>query len=398
MSFKRRLDNLSDIVNYLSSLVGNIIPSVDSVYYVGSYTKKFNGVYSNNITTNQINSAGAPAIYFPGGITTDYYLKTNSSGDTGASIMTRPRNNAWLHFNVAAYATAWSFYNPVNTNDCILEDGLNNVQTLYLKSNATNPLVGIGKVPSVALDVNGTGAISGALLANGATDNTVGGIVSKARSNTWIDLQNASNASTWRINLIQTGGTDLAFYSVNYGTTPIYIAENSTVGVGIGKVPTIGGIDVTGGVKTDTGITLPTTGGSASLLADYQEFQASTNLVNGCWASGQTCAYSATRLGNVVTFSITHTLTAVKTTPNSTLTFSVALPTHLRPTISEAQHFIHVIDTAYSSSTLVPCILLIATSGNITITLTGAGGPISSFSSTGTIEIFNEGFSFIYNI
>ena len=198
--------------------------------------------------------------------------------------------------------------------------------------------VGIGTtVPSVKLDIEGSGAAGLVHINN--TDAGKAGLVLQSNGSqvgvlTLTGLVKGTSALD--LGLFAETGSKLSFFTNGSVTEKMIIDTSGQVGIGSAS-PTVA-LDVVGGIKTNTGITLPTTGGTATPLNYYEEGTFTVYVNNGTddRSTGVTAKY--VRVGKLVSINIPEvgksmTGTSVYLTSadsNTTLTW----PANLRTTNS----------------------------------------------------------------
>ena len=162
---------------------------------------------------------------------------------------------------------------------------------------------------------------------------------------------------------------------------------------------TIGGTNITSLINQDirttaaptfTGITLPATGGTPTLL-DYFEYATTTSTYTGIWASSQNCTIAMQRIGKLVTIYGSEAFATSNTATLVSLTYT--LPARFRPSTT----YCTTTDVYGTIGTAIESRPLICKRGGAYITgqlLVGTGGVIkfyaqinaSNFAGTGVSE------------
>jgi len=106
----------------------------------------------------------------------------------------------------------------------------------------------------------------------------------------------------------------------------MYIDSSGNMGLGTSSPTEV--LHVVGNVKTTGGVYLPTSGGTATLLNYYEEYQLQTTC-SGPWAS-RNCYVDVTRIGRIVHLHL-NTATSATSTASSSITFTTALPSRFYP-------------------------------------------------------------------
>jgi len=181
-----------------------------------------------------------------------------------------------------------------------------------MKLTSTGLRIGSGSNPNYALDVTGSASISDRIYANNANSvSYVNGQLQAISSSTanGDETQHfgvavvSSSASNPYMTVMGTDTTNGAGFiqSFRYGINTAKTLINARGGnVGIGGTNAAYSLDVTGTVNTNTGILLPTSGGTATTLNYYEEYK-STITFSGAWASNLTRDLYIVRVGKMCT-------------------------------------------------------------------------------------------------
>jgi len=122
----------------------------------------------------------------------------------------------------------------------------------------------------------------------------------------------------------QAAGT--AANTLDTATPYLYIDVTGKTGLGTSSPTEI--LHVVGNIKTTGGVYLPTSGGTATLLNYYEEYQL-TSTCSGPWTS-RNCYVDVTRIGRMVFLSTNTAVSAASSVP-AAITWATALPTRFRP-------------------------------------------------------------------
>nr|QBK89712.1 MAG: hypothetical protein LCPAC001_02270 [Pithovirus LCPAC001] len=153
-------------------------------------------------------------------------------------------------------------------------------------------------------------------------------------------------------------------------------------------VDTVFVVDNTKIMNFSTGVTLPSSGATASTLDFYAQGSHATDWT-GIWAADITSPLLFTRSGNMVTVRIPITL--ANATIGATITNTVAIPAYLRPA-SDVDWMVLVEN---DSATIASGLISLSTAGLFVISATISGGNFAGASGTSTSGVWkNQHFTY----
>jgi len=154
----------------------------------------------------------------------------------------------------------------------------------------------------------------------------------------------------------QAAGT--AANSLDTATPYLLIDVTGKTGLGTASPTEI--LHVVGNVKTTGGVYLPTSGGTATLLNYYEEYQLQSQC-SGPW-SARNCYVDVTRIGRMV-FLTTNTAVSLTSVSTAAITWATALPARFRPSATLDCETTFVLGPASNSP---PC-AIVSSAGIITL-------------------------------
>ncbi len=255
----------------------------------------------------------------------------------------------------------------------------NTTNQLVLGTTHTTTISSTAPASSQTLTIVDSGVASSQFILKDATSGT-------QSITSILDLTNTTDSSSSSTGgLVLSGGLGVAKSVFGGGTTD----SSSTA---TGAIVTAGGLGVAKTIYTGTGISLPTSGGTATTLAYYQE-STQSNTATGIWALGQALTLTFTRIGRIVTLIIP----AVSSTSNtaSTITFSTAIPTQYRPANAIYVPFAVIDNGVNKNGSLQISSASVIQIANVAL---ATGNTFSAFTGSGSSGFQAQGVSYAFGV
>lgn len=373
-------NNLSGVSPDNINVSNDLIPAVTDTYDIGSSSKVWANVYATALngslySTTAITDTKKITLSNPLSATYDYRsIGTNTNViDYHCGSNSSSSGHEFYTSNLAMNIRNLTFKIPIHTTGY----GFQTAYAGQITNNtaATSATTGALQVTG-GIGVGGNSFINAQLTVTdlskflGAADSGAAMNV-KSRNNRYMDFQNSSGTAQWALRE-GSSNQDLSFSDqVTPTSNVIYLKRGGNVGIKNNNPSTA--LDVTGTINTSVGITLPTSGGTASTLNFYEESYSHTVNFSGPWVATQ-YTIKLTRTGNMVTAHIPEMQNA--STATLVITMATVFPARFRPTTSYVCISLALLDNSAEKTG----VMTIGTGGSLSIGVNAAG---SAFSGTG---------------
>jgi hypothetical protein len=418
----------------------SIIPDANGSRDIGSTIKKFANGYINNLiisttTMSSIILTSNPSwpgisisnfglnkwttdgnLYFDqgGGSTSGYVFRNNNGGTTLCSIL-----NNLLTSTVPMSITDTTQSTSVTTGSIVCAGGLGVSKMISTTDlTTTNVITSPGVTSSTALTLTGNNGVVNLYGIPGTTSGVCTVQIGRVTPDLTIGISTANNqyltGSVYGDTCFKTAfPTNSILFGNSFGTTSIELSPNqviipgtsSSISPTTGSLITGGGAGFSGNINASGSITagtainagsasiagnitlgggniinllLPTTGGSATVLSYYEQFNFNSILAGALGTAAPTCIGNITRFGNVVTYNYQSTTGLASSTAQ--IVWATNLPSRFTPSVQR-----DLIAGTQNGAVFSTGILRILTTGQIQCFATMATG---SFTSGGTVGFY----------